>query len=189
MDMGKVIHFFNYEEALIYYERQMSRMRQASTGHHDGVRIIAKPILILSVIKGVRDGVFTSNRFDYDTLNGIYEALFRKYFVQGRQVSLTPMCYPFYHLQTDKFWHLSWKGHGKLTTNSATRAWLERNVDHAYLDEELWILLSHDIFAEKLRDYVIHEKIMQKLDDVALAAEPSWRDGLKALAAALLMAI
>lgn len=187
--MGKVIRFFNYEAALEYYEGLMDHMRQWSTGQPGSVRTIAKPIMILSIIKGVREGVFSSNRFEYDKLNSIYEALFRKYFVQGRQVNLTPMSYPFYHLQTDKFWHLSWKGHRQLTTNSATRSWLERNVDYGYVDEELWLLLSNDDYANRLRDYLIEEKIVQKLDDVGLAAEPSLREGLKALAAALLMVI
>ncbi|GEM_PF-393445 len=187
--MGKVIRFFNYEAALDHYEQVMERMRQCSTRGHDGVRIIAKPILILSVIKGMRDGVFTSNRFDFDQLNEIYEDLFRHYFVQGRQTHLTPLQYPFYYLQTDGFWHLSWKGHGSLTTASPTRLWMERNVDYAYLDEELWILLSNDAFASRLSRYVVENKIKQQLDDAGLAAEPSWREQFKTIVAALLMAI
>ncbi len=66
---------------------------------------------------------------------------------------------------------------------------MERNVDHAYLDEELWILLSNDAFASRLSRYVVENKIKQQLDDAGLAAEPSWREQFKTFVAALLMAI
>lgn len=184
--MGKVIRFFNYDAALDYYEDRIDSMRQGSVGRGDGVRIIAKPVLILAIIKGIHDGVFKYNVFEYDKLNGIYEALFRKYFFQGLQSNLTPLCYPFYYLRTDKFWHLSWKEHGETEVNSPSKAWISRNVEHAYLDEELWLLLNNNEYAEKLRDYLVHCKIIQTMRNAGMAAEPRWRDNFKSFLTMLL---
>lgn len=170
--MGKVIRFFNYDAALSYYESLINNMRQGSVGH-DGLRIIAKPILILSIIKGFKSGLFKYNKFCFDEVNELYEPLFRSYFMAGRQESLTPLCYPFYYLRTDVFWHLSWKPNGSNKTNVPSTAWIKRNVDHAYIDEELWLLLSNDTYADKLKNYVINVKIIQPLNSVDLAAEPT----------------
>lgn len=184
--MGKIIRFFNYDAALAYYEDKIDHMRQGSVGRRDGVRIIAKPVLILSMVKGIRDGLFKYNRFDYDKLNGIYETLFRKYFFQGRQNNLTPLCYPFYYLQTDEFWHLSWKEHGECKTNSPSRAWLGRNMDYAYVDEELWFLLNNDEYSNRLKDYIVRHKIIQTVSHMDMAAEPGWSEKLKSFLALLL---
>lgn len=184
--MGKVIRFFNYDASLSYYEDKIKHMRQASTGRHDGVRIIAKPILILSLIKGIKEGIFIGNHFDYQMVNKLYEGLFRQYFVQGRQRNLTPLCYPFYFLTTDEFWHLSWKVTGKIKTESPSKAWLERNVDFGYIDEELWILLANDEYRDRLKQYVVENNIIQPLHDIDIAAESHIKDGLKAFVTLLL---
>ena len=63
--MGKFIRFFNYDAALTYYESTIDHIRQGYT-RHEGIRIIAKPILILSIIKGIKEGKFNANKFDYD---------------------------------------------------------------------------------------------------------------------------
>lgn len=184
--MGKVIRFFNYDAALAYYEDKIDSMRQGSVGRHDGVRIIAKPVLILSIEKGIHDGLFKRNRFDYEEVNSIYETLFRKYFFQGRQSNLTPLCYPFYYLRTDGFWHLSWKEHGESATNAPSRAWIGRNVEYAYLDEELWLLLNNDEYSNRLKDYLVQCKIIQTISNIDLAAEPGWGGKLKSFLTLLL---
>lgn len=183
--MGKIIRFFNYDAALEYYENSIDHMRQGSVGH-DGIRIIAKPILILSIIKGIKDVTFKVNRFDYDEVNALYEPLFKNYFVKGRQENLTLLCYPFYYLKTDKFWHLSWKANGCTKTEVPSVSWIRRNVDHAYIDDELWLLLNNDAYADKLKEFVINAKIAQQLHSIELAAEPARRAGLKSFLTFLL---
>lgn len=182
--MGKIIRFFNYDAALSHYENQISHMRQGSVGH-DGIRIIAKPILILSIIKGIKSGLF-NNKFSYEELNRLYEPLFRNYFMSGRQENLTPLCYPFYYLQTDAFWHLSWKPNSSSKTEAPSAAWIRRNVDHAYIDEELWLLINNDVYADKLKEYVINIKIVQTLHSIEMAAEPTKRNSLKSFLSLLL---
>ncbi len=182
----QTLRFFDYDVALAYYEGLIDGMRQAPVSH-DGLRVIAKPMLILSIIKGVGDGTFRNNRFDYDTLNAIYEPLFRKYFVSGRQEHLTLLCYPFYFLQTDSFWHLSWKSGHALSTQSPSVAWLRRNVDYAFVDMEMWYLISDERFASRLKEYVINNKVLQTLKSMDVAAEPRNRFGFDFLASLLMV--
>lgn len=183
--MGKIIRFFNYDAALSHYESQINHMRQGSVGH-DGIRIIAKPILILSIIKGIKSGRFKHNKFSYEELNELYEPIFRNYFMAGRQDNLTPLCYPFYYLQTDEFWHLSWKEHSSTKTDAPSAAWIRRNVDHAYIDDELWLLINNDAYADNLKEYIVNTKIIQPLHSVEMAAEPTRRNGLKSFLSLLL---
>lgn len=183
--MGKIIRFFNYDTALEYYENSIDHMRQGSVGH-DSIRIIAKPILILSVIKGIKDGTFKSNRFNYDEVNALYEPLFRKYFMEARQEYLTPLFYPFYYLKTDQFWHLSWKPNGCTKTDAPSASWISRNVDNAYIDEELWLLLNNDAYADKFKEYIVNAKIVQQLHSIELAAEPTMHLKIKSFLTFLL---
>lgn len=183
--MGKFIRFFNYDAALTYYESTIDHIRQGYT-RHEGIRIIAKPILILSIIKGIKEGKFNANKFDYDEVNVLYEPLFRKYFMEGMQENLTPLCYPFYYLKTDHFWHLSWKPDGSTKTEAPSASWIKRNVDYAYIDEELWLLLNNDEYVDKLKEYVVNDKIVQQLHSIELAAEPTRRSKIKSFLTFLL---
>lgn len=38
-----------------------------------GIKKIAKPVLLLALIKGIEDGVFKHNSFEYEKLACIYE--------------------------------------------------------------------------------------------------------------------
>lgn len=184
--MGKTIRFFNYPAALAHYERLISNMRQGSVGH-DGIRKIAKPILILSVIKGIRLGRFKTNKFTYDELNKLYKPLFSKHFISGRQDNLTPLRYPFYYLQSDDFWHLSWLNGEATTTASPSDGWMRRNVSYAYIDDELWILLQNDKYAEQLQEFVVKKKISPKQQSCDMAAETLRKRGIKAFLSALMI--
>lgn len=106
--------------------------------------------------------------------------------MDGRQENLTPLCYPFYHLKTDKFWHLSWKTNGCNKTEAPSASWIRRNVDHAYIDDELWLLLNNDTYADKLKEYLVNIKIVQQLHPIELAAEPARHSRLKSFLTFLL---
>lgn len=134
----------------------------------------------------MKESKFKANRFDYDEVNALYEPLFRKYFMEGRQENLTPLCYPFYYLKTDKFWHLSWKANGSTKTETPSVSWIRRNVDHAYIDEELWLMLNNDTYADKLKEYLVNIKIVQQLHSIELAAEPTRHADLKSFLTLLL---
>ena len=47
----------------------------------------------------------------------------------------------------------------------STRAWLERNTQYAFIDQELWILLSHPFYRKKFKEYIINEKVLKVYND------------------------
>lgn len=166
------LRFFDYEAAYTYYCDRIDHMRRGSTKTR-GVKIIAKPMLILAIIKGIDDGRFTSNRFAYDDVDGIYTALFRKHFMEARQDNLTPLCHPFYYLQSDDFWHFSWHPGASVKTDSPSVAWLRRNCEHAYIDTELWLLLQMREYRQRLAEYILDTQVKAALCPAGMAAERS----------------
>ena len=72
--------------------------------------------------------------------------------------------YPRTSAPEPKFWHLAWTN-AELKTESPTRAWLERNTQYAFIDQELWILLSHPFYRKKFKEYIINEKVLKVYND------------------------
>ena len=125
--INKVLQFYNYDKALAYFEDQLMHIHQAPV-KRSGFKAVAKPVLLLTVLKAIDNGTISANRFDYNLLESHYIALFRQYFIQARQESLTPMYYPWYFMSHDDFWHLSWQGHEPIRTESPSAAFIRRNT-------------------------------------------------------------
>lgn len=159
--MNKQLRFFDYEKAFDAYASSIEGMKQG-TVKSSHVKIIAKPVLILSIIRLIDEGKI-ANRFDYDELDKVYKQIFGTYFLKASQGNLTPLCYPFYYLQTDGFWHLSFLPHSETTTSSPSPAWVRRNCQYGYIDEELWILLSYKPYRDRMKQYIVEEKIEKTL--------------------------
>lgn len=156
--MNRHLRFFDYDEAFEYYCGLIDKMRQGSNAKMHS-RIIAKPALILAVIKLIENGK-TINRFTYEELEPVYKGIFGQHFIEARQWNLTPLCCPFYYMKTDQFWHLVWTN-AEASTQSPSAAWIGRNTKYACIDHELWILLSHEPYRNKMKEYIIEEKIMK----------------------------
>lgn len=156
--MTTYLRFFDYDRAFNYYCNLILKMRQGyNTKSYS--RIIAKPALILSIIKLIEDGK-TINRFSYEELDDAYKGIFGKHFIEAHQENLTPLSYPFYYMKTDKFWHLAWTN-AETETNAPSAAWIKRNTKHAYIDQELWILLSHELYRNRMKEFILEEKIQK----------------------------
>ena len=119
--MNKVLKFYNYDKALSAYEDRLLQIHQARV-KRSGLKIIAKPVLLLTILQGLENGRIAINRFEYDQVKPDYEKLFRKYFVRARQETLTPMYYPWYFMHHDGFWHLSWQGPEPVETESVSES-------------------------------------------------------------------
>ncbi len=155
--MTTYLKFFDYDKAFDFYCEAIAKMRQGT--NKDKARIIAKPALILSIIKLIEDGK-SVNRFTYDEIEPIYKNIFGAHFVESKQLNLTPLHYPYYFLKTDKFWHLTWTN-AEVKTESPSKAWIEKNTKFATIDPELWILLSHQTYRKKMTDFILEEKIQK----------------------------
>ena len=174
--MNRVIHFFNYEQCFKHYSQMIMSIRQARI---HGETIVAKPVLMVAVIDGIEANVFTNNQFVInDWLEGRYNTLMSKYAKDSLFDVKTGIEKPFWHLETDGFWHLNYPGevHGKSRTPS--KAWLKANVDYAYFDESFWIMLQNKVWRMKLRDYIVEHKL----------SNGSWLERLRTIATLLLAA-
>jgi putative restriction endonuclease len=148
-----------------------------------GEVIMAKPVLLLALIDSIDDGEFTSNRFTLsEWLEKRYLTLMKQYTKNSQFDKPADISNPFWHLQSDGFWHLQYVEDPQEGV-TPTKRWLKENVTFAYLDDDLWVLLQNKVWRQKLRDYIIEHKLTDDRWLGQIAAE-----GLGAIAALLLAA-
>ena len=94
----------------------------------------------------------------------------------------TDISNPFWHLQSDGFWHLQLAENPQEGVTPSKR-WLKEKVTSAYFDEDLWFLLKDRVWRTKLRDYIVEHKLTDDFWSGKIAAE-----GFGILAAILLAA-
>ena len=109
--------------------------------------------------------------------------LMRKFTKNSQFDGTTGIEKPFWHLESDEFWHLNYQGERLSKSRTPSKAWLKENVEFAYFDESLWILLQNKVWRTKLRDYIIEHKLTDDSWKGKMAAE-----GLGFFAALILVA-
>lgn len=145
-----------YEHFYEYYCNSFDSIRQAKI---NGEIIVAKPVLMLSIIDCIEEGIFDNNRFVLnDRLEQRYESLMKRYTKKSQFDGFSPISNPFWHLATDGFWHLKLKGETQKGITPSTK-WLKENVIYASFDDDLWTLLQNKEWREKLREYIIAKKL------------------------------
>lgn len=98
---------------------------------------LAKPVLLLSVMSAIKNGLLADNKIYYQIVKPIYEEL-----IQEVQDESTPIKYPFYHLKSDGFWKLEWKSGVTQIPASPSDKFLRENLAYSMFDQELWDLLQ-----------------------------------------------
>lgn len=68
----------DYEIAFDSFKNNIKEMAVGSI-KRTGIKKIAKPVLLLTIIKGIEDGIFKQNYFEYEILEKIYKSIFNKY--------------------------------------------------------------------------------------------------------------
>ena len=176
----KIIQFFDYERCFAFYAKRIMNIRQAKI---KGEVIVAKPVLLLTLIDGISNNVFVDNEFGLtEWVEEHYMMLMKKYTSSSQFSNVTGIENPFWHLATDGFWTLQYRIDPPNGTSPSKR-WLKENVEYAYFDESLWILLQNKVWRMKLRDYIIEHKLTDDFWNGKMAAE-----GLGLLTAILLVA-
>lgn len=179
--MNRVLQFFGYEQCYKHYIKRIINIRQAKI---HGETIVAKPVLMLAIIDAIDSNVFTNNKFVInDWLEGRYKFLMSKYTKDSQFDETTEIDKPFWHLESDGFWHLNYPGERLPKSRTPSKAWLIENVEFAYFDEPLWFLLQNKEWRQMLRDYIIEHKLTDGSWLGKLSAE-----GLGAIAALLFAA-
>lgn len=178
--MNRVFQFYNYEQCYAHYTKNIMSIRQAKIR---GEVIMAKPVLLLSIIDGIGANVYPSNNIKLDDwLENRYTTLMKQYMKNSQFDKPTDISNPFWHLKTDGFWHLQYSGKPQEGV-TPTRLWLKEKVVLAFFDDDLWILLQNKVWRQKLRDFIVEQKLT---DDSWLGKISA--EGLGAIAALLLAA-
>ena len=176
----KTIQFFDYEQCFAFYAKRIMNIRQAKIR---GEVIVAKPVLLLTLIDGISNNVFVDNEFGLtEWVEEHYLMLMKKYTSSSQFSNVTGIENPFWHLATDGFWTLQYRIDPPNGTSPSKR-WLKENVQYAYFDESLWILLQNKVWRTKVRDYLIEHKLTDDFWSGKIAAE-----GLGAFVALIMVA-
>ncbi len=138
-----------YSELKLRYYRTV--LLQTKRGNGRGAHINAKPIFLVAVFDCIEKGLIRDNKILFEgELKYSYESYYRIY-EQERQI--TPFYKPFFHLQTDGYWHLSWEN--DVERKAKSNRHLKENIRYASLDNALWDLLQDDEARNVLREAVI----------------------------------
>lgn len=166
--MNRTLHYYNYEQCYAHYTKRIMNIRQAKI---HGEVIVAKPVLLLALIDSVECGEFTDNQFALnDWLENRYLALMKQYTQHSQFHNPADISNPFWHLQSDGFWHL----HHKATVadgSTPSKRWLKDYVEFASFDDDLWVLLHNETWRKKLRDYIVEHKLTDDWWQGLMAAE------------------
>ena len=169
-----------YEKCFANYTKPIMNIKQAKIR---GEVIVAKPVLLLAIIDGIDSELFIENKFLLtEWLEAKYEELMRMYMKNSQFDKPTDISNPFWHLQSDGFWHLQLAERPQESVTPSKR-WLKEKVSYAYFDEDLWLLLKDRVWRTKLRDYIIEHKLTDDSWNSRMVAE-----SLGILAAILLAA-
>lgn len=118
-----------------------------------------KPILLLSVLQSVYNGIQTSSRtYLSPELVALFKSNWNSLVTTKHECRIS---YPFYHLKSSKFWRLIPK-HGYInidTLSSAVKnlANLDAAIEYALLDDELF-----DLIKEKENNLILQRTLLDK---------------------------
>lgn len=111
-------------------------VKQKST---NGVTHAAKPVLVIAVIEAIAAGEIKNNQIRFQDIEARYISTLEKW-----QPEKTPLKYPFYHMESDGFWHLKWNGEQPAKRISPSAKFFRKNIIYAYFDNALWDLLQDE---------------------------------------------
>ena len=161
--MNRELHYFRYEECFNHYVNCVNNIRQQRI---NGEIIIAKPTLLVAIIDGISANVFLNNLFSInDWLEEQYNKLMSQYARESQFEKHTGIEKPFWHLETDGFWHLFYQGDRIPKNHTPSKAWLKENLQSACLDDDLFVLLQNPEWRMKIRNFIIEHKLTRYNSD------------------------
>ncbi|NBB80538.1 MAG: DUF3883 domain-containing protein [Verrucomicrobia bacterium] len=135
---------------LLDYEQRFSKLNMNAAA---GQKSPHKVAMLLAMIEGIQSGEIPDNRIFFSKA---LKARFKRHLdrLAGDRDRNSPHL-PFFHLRSEGFWHHQIKASGRaeyasLGTVSGPGV-IERCIQYAYLDDELFELLSNSLVAELLR--------------------------------------
>jgi len=122
-----------------------------------------KPILLLSVIDLIEEGIITDNKI---SVSDELVNTFNKYWkILGNDSYAGGLHYPFFHLKRDRFWHIEFRDDFDGFQPKTLRK-LQQAVVHAKLDDELFEFLQDQNARKKLTDTLILTWFSDEIEEV-----------------------
>lgn len=119
-----------------FYRIEFLSVKQKCT---NGIINMAKTALIIAVIESIAAGEIKGNQIRFQDIENRYTRKLEEW-----QPEKTPLKYPFFHLESDGFWHLKWKDNPPDKRISPSAKHLRENVDFAFFDNALWDILQEE---------------------------------------------
>lgn len=149
-------------EILVYYSTKFARLRV------DRAHGIAphKPILLLSVIEHIKQGLITQNQIYLS--EELIATFIKVWSYLGSEHHYADISRPFFHLRGDKFWHLiPNRGYRKIITSKVklkTFAEVKQAVKYVQMDDALFELLQAPLSRASLTTILVQKWFSHKLD-------------------------
>lgn len=119
----------------------------------NGGVINAKPIFVLALIEAIRRSLCSNNKVLFNNdLKEVYHGLYLKY---NPELAIAPMCFPFYFLVGDGYWHIKWVTEPEHTYHPSAKL-LRENAEYGYLDNALWDLLQEEATRQFFEKQIIN---------------------------------
>ena len=149
--------FFDYKHCYEFFLERIDSLRQYVI---NGETMIAKPAFLVAIIDGVDANVYNNNRFIINEwLEERYKQIANQYTRDSQFENITGIEKPFWHLESDGFWNIIYSGERLDKSQTPSKAWLKQNVEYAYFEESLWILLQNSYWRKKIREYIVNTKL------------------------------
>ncbi|MBF2066568.1 MAG: HNH endonuclease [Calothrix sp. C42_A2020_038] len=145
----------------LFSKLKVSKSKELGTANH-------KPILILSVIDLITRGIITNNQI---TVSDELINTFDKYWdVIGTKSRKGGLHYPFFHLQSEGFWHIVFKpDYDKLRITTINK--LRLGVEYAYLEDELFNLLQNENSRQEIVESLISAWFADNTSEIEKVAQ------------------
>ncbi|WP_372638421.1 HNH endonuclease [Fodinibius sp.] len=101
-----------------------------------------KPFLLLSIIDGIESGWITDSKITLS--QDLVETFFRYWNQIMGEERKTTIALPFYHMQSEPFWELSYKDGKKPYKNSPSLGGLMDRVAYAQVDDQLFSVMRDE---------------------------------------------
>lgn len=151
-------------DQLLKYIKKFTRLR---VGHSNGQPAPHKPLLLLSIIQEIEIGNIRENKI---RITAELVARFKDNFFHLIKVEnfTTNFSLPFYHLNSEGFWHFNYQIGKQLQLTSSfsikSLKQLQEVIDYAYFDDDLFLLLIQNESRSILKDSIIETYFNGRID-------------------------
>jgi putative restriction endonuclease len=117
-----------------------------------GIKINAKPIMLISIFDMIADGLLTANKLYLTKIEPLYSNTYKQ--LQPEKTK-TPIHKPYFHLSSEPFYHLNWTNKTSYNISRISAKFVRDNIEYAYFDNALWDLLQEPEVRQKLREALV----------------------------------